>query len=449
MPCHGGHRVARSKTQEHTAGIRAPMGLPPRTVFLYDEGIPPDGPVLRLLEPGPQVTPVVVRQRLVAALEADLVGPFIAESHPGGGQEVLPLPPSRWYLTGFLAPQFDCAPDADDTDAVGELAAGSDSQAEDAGKEEIEAKRPHRFPASMGLSVFLPAPAPGTATDHIEVELTYAEYIKEDIAEDNENKARVGWRRVPHSPPKFNVPLDPRVLGGPDGFRWPEATGLRIRGELRSTDIDGLPPGARVLSLFLVNERPPRDRDRDLDFIFQVRLVLRYPQGFLSRPNRRGEDGKDDDQRILALTFRDRFEWAVGHNTSVDIPRPDADHAVRELRTTQIPCYEVRGVRHEDARDKIGIEITEMRQFAGLDGPGLVRALSPLVEAYGAWIERQRYAPLRDKLAEIRDPLMEEAEGIRKRIRAGIELLAADAEVREAFKLANLAMHAQALQADR
>lgn len=46
-----------------------------------------------------------VRQNLVNALNADFVGPFISDGLPGGGQEVLPLPPSRWYLTGFLAPQ--------------------------------------------------------------------------------------------------------------------------------------------------------------------------------------------------------------------------------------------------------------------------------------------------------------------------------------------------------
>ena len=49
-----------------------------------------------------------VRAALVAALEADLVGPF----DPASGHEVLPLPPSRWYLTGFLAPQFGRAPEA-------------------------------------------------------------------------------------------------------------------------------------------------------------------------------------------------------------------------------------------------------------------------------------------------------------------------------------------------
>src|SRR5262249_9678185 len=44
-----------------------------------------------------------VRKRLVEALEADLVGPFVPDTHPQGGQEILPLAPSRWYLTGFLA----------------------------------------------------------------------------------------------------------------------------------------------------------------------------------------------------------------------------------------------------------------------------------------------------------------------------------------------------------
>ena len=394
------------------------------------------------------MTPADVRKRLVEALEADLVGPFIAEGHPGGGQEVLPLPPSRWYLTGFLAPHYDRAPDGDDTDAVGELGAGSESQAEDAGNDEPDAKRKNRFPASMGLSVFLPPPAAG-APGHIEVVVAYAEYIKEEVAEDNEKKAKVGWRRVPHGPYTVQVPLDPRVLASRDGVRWPEATGLRLRGELRTTEIDGLPPGARVLSLFLVNERPPLDRDRDLNFIFQVRLTLRYPRGFLARPNRRGEEAADDDQRVLALMFRDRYEWAVGHNTSVDLPSPGPDGGVRELRTTQLPRYEVLSVDHVRDPAKIGIEVLGMRELASLDGPGLTRALTPLVDAYGAWIERQRYADLDPRLDPTRRSLMDRASDTKDRMAEGIALLAADAEIREAFKIANLAMHAQALQADK
>jgi len=52
------------------------------------------------------MTPEDVREHLMNALQADLVGPFLREGQPGAGEEVLPLPPSRWYLTGFLAPQL-------------------------------------------------------------------------------------------------------------------------------------------------------------------------------------------------------------------------------------------------------------------------------------------------------------------------------------------------------
>ena len=46
-------------------------------------------------------SPSELREQLIRALEADLIGPFDPES----GEELLRLPPSRWYLTGFLAPQ--------------------------------------------------------------------------------------------------------------------------------------------------------------------------------------------------------------------------------------------------------------------------------------------------------------------------------------------------------
>lgn len=58
-------------------------------------------------------TSEAVRSELVKALEADLIGPFLPEGHPGAGEEVLPLPPSRWYLTGFLAPQSARTPNPD------------------------------------------------------------------------------------------------------------------------------------------------------------------------------------------------------------------------------------------------------------------------------------------------------------------------------------------------
>lgn len=84
--------------------------------------------------------PVDVRAHLLTALEADLIGPFqlgapgITATDAHTLPEILPLPPSRWYFTGFLAPEHQREPDKDDLDSHGgEFAAGSESQAEDAG----------------------------------------------------------------------------------------------------------------------------------------------------------------------------------------------------------------------------------------------------------------------------------------------------------------------------
>lgn len=384
-------------------------------------------------------TPVEIRQRLVEALEADLIGPFVPDGHPQGGQEILPLPPSRWYLTGFLSPQGGRAPDPDDKDSNdGELAAGEDKQAEDAGSDEPEPKRPVRFPASMGLSVFLP---PGQ-DDEIAVEVWYADYDKVEVAIDHEDKKKTGWKRVPHGPVRVPVPLDPVVLA--KGVLVPQSRGLVLQGELRTTAMDGLQPGTRVLSLFLVNQRTPLDKDRDLNFAFQVRLALHCDKGFLCRPNRRGEDGSDDDQRVLALTFRDHMEWAVGHNTSVEKPNVTAGK-VTELRTNQLPAYEVPTVVPRTFDDVT----TGMAQLAKLSGAPLANALTPLVDAYAAWIEDQKHESLdRPALEETRSDLMHKAERCRQRIVEGIALLGKDEQVLRAFQYANMAMHVSAMQTD-
>ncbi len=391
-----------------------------------------------------------VRARLLGALEADLVGPFAlgtpgtspADAHASA--EVLPMPPSRWYFTGFLTPEGQRAPEKDDLDSHGgELGAGSDTQSEDAGTTDPEPARPIRFPASMGLSVYLP-PAPAGPPDTLDVELTYADYDPVEIAEDTEDKKKVGWKRVPHGPLRFPVTLDRATLLA--GVLVPGAVGLRIVGELRTTSMEGLGGDARVLSLWLVNNRPVYERERDRAMIFQVRMALYYAPGFRWRPNRRGEDApSDDDPRVLALLFRDCKEWAVGHNTSLLQPEPDADGKVRTLVTTQLPRYEVPAVKH---REIDGLTLG-MADLAKMDGRGLARALAALPAAYAGWLDKQRGRHLdRQALEETRDQLVKKGDEVKARIAAGIALLASDATVCEAFQLANQAMHVAALQAD-
>lgn len=385
-----------------------------------------------------------IRTQLVRALHADLVGPFLPEGYPGAGEEVLPLAPSRWYLTGFLAPQSGRLPDVDDADSQEGGEEGTDSKAEDAGSHEPDSKRRQHFPASMGLSAFLP-PGPVDGSDHIEVEVSWADYVPEDISEDHSDQTKKGWKRLPRGPYTVQVPLDGEVLSSKQGVRWPESTGLCFRGELRTTDMEGLAAGTRVLSLFLVNDRAALDRDRDTNFAFQVRFSMRYPGGFVARPNRRGEDANHYDHRVLALLFRKKFEWAVGHNTSVQQPVPDEHGRVTELATTQLPTYAVKGVRHQTIQ---GVT-TGMLELSEMDGAALGNALTPLLDEYANWIQKQRDAYLeRDELSKTRGILMDEATRAQKRMAEGIRLLEETPRVRDAFKMANLAMHVAAKQAD-
>lgn len=148
-------------------------------------------------------------------------------------------PPFPWYLTGFLAPSGGRAPDVDDLDSLsGEAVAGSQSTADDAGSEEPEAKQRSFFPASMGLSVFLPPALPGstTAADFLEVVVSYAYYDDVEIADDKEHKKSTAWKRVPVEPITVRVPLDPEALKKGVPVR---RNSLVLRGELRTTSSVG------------------------------------------------------------------------------------------------------------------------------------------------------------------------------------------------------------------
>src|SRR5260370_18016391 len=101
------------------------------------------------------MTSAEIRDGLVEALELDLVGPEPARQYEN---ETLPIPPSRWYLTGYLVPFM--APESqrrevtadDELDLIG-ATTGTD---DDAPPERASARKVY-FPSSIGLSVLVPS----------------------------------------------------------------------------------------------------------------------------------------------------------------------------------------------------------------------------------------------------------------------------------------------------
>lgn len=378
-----------------------------------------------------------VRAQLVEALEADLIGPFYPEDHEGPTDEVLPLPPSRWYLTGFLAPQSD--PDTYDPTSQEELGAGPDEDEEESAGDEPEPKQKHRFQSSMGMSVLLPPPRDDPET--IRVSLEFAEYVKEAREVPGKRRPRTVWRRVPQPRKTVGLTVTAEAVG--KGVMVPDSPGIWVMGKLETAEAPGLDEGTRALSLFVVNRRavdgkPPFDEQ----YIFQVAMQVEYERGLVARPNRQGEHARDWDDRVADLQFRDRFEYAVGHGVSVDVP--DGQDPVTLVRTAWMPRHEVRRVvTHSEP----GVE-TRMEVLGDLaDGDAARAALTPLVAAYGTWLDGQAKTPLDSKARrEARDELIKQARQAKDRIARGIECLASDPEVLEAFRLANRAMAQSSLQ---
>lgn len=158
-----------------------------------------------------------MRAHLVDALHADLVGPFDGDP---SSDEVLRLPPSRFYLTGFLAllgARLAGDP-ADDEDFAG----GSDTDDDEHSEAASEPKVPRLLPASIGMSVLLPA----GEGDAVQLVVHYAEYLPGSATEPSEDTSRPPqqWQRYPRRPVRLSVPLDAARLA--KGEEIPGSEGL-------------------------------------------------------------------------------------------------------------------------------------------------------------------------------------------------------------------------------
>lgn len=119
------------------------------------------------------------RKHLLGALRADLIGPYDPET----GDEVLRLPPLRWYLTGFLIPEGMAMSEAAISgDEDEELDAGDDREQDTEGSNEPGTKQRPYLPSSVGLSVLLPVTDAGPQT--VIIEVAWGEYVARTTTEE-------------------------------------------------------------------------------------------------------------------------------------------------------------------------------------------------------------------------------------------------------------------------
>jgi hypothetical protein len=406
-------------------------------------------------------------------LRRDLVGPDVFADDFDLARELLTERPSRWYLTGFIAPEEGDGPASNDTaDEQGLLGEDVDGEgepppdpvigggrAEDNGDPDPGAGGRRVLPTSLGLTVLL-----HPDIREIEAVITWGDYQAEPplppevlVDESARQPAGLRWRRQPRAVQmKLAVPPDgpaasaalvpdsaaPQLAGG----------GLALVPHTRTYDVrqpDGTTERVRALTVVLVNRRRrPGRYFLDVACAFQVRLELRSAQGFMPRRDLSGHWSEDPDRRLADLQYCDVMEFAVGRASSAGWTL-DPDNVVRSTWTDPLPAAEVERVAPNEAIGGVewGMESLAALAMAGPDG--LLKALEMLPQHYSDWITTQA-----DSVASIRGPRRQETAvrlvaAMRKahgRIRAGIALLGSDVRARLAFAATNEALARAARQ---
>jgi hypothetical protein len=344
------------------------------------------------------MTSVEVREGLVDALELDLLGPEPGSKHES---ETLPMPPSRWYLTGYLVPFM--APESqrlevtadDELDLIG-TTGGTD---DDAAPERASARKVF-LPSSIGLSVLVSA-----ETKSLHVTAQWGDYkLLEDARGSKEGKGEGKgnggsgksvqyWRRNQRAE-TLEVPL-PSANGKSTFKEVPNSKGLRIVTSVRTVRMTRsgdaseplLPEGTRAVAVFLVNYRPPApDERKDEALIFQACLKVHSDQSFVERPNLRGFDTDDWDERVADLQYRDVYEFAVGHGVATKATKSD-DGQCHEVATEWMPTADVEKIEPALAA---GVELSMEALSTIGSSAEMQQKLNGLVSGYSAWIRAQR-----------------------------------------------------------
>lgn len=402
-----------------------------------------------------------VRATLVDALNLDLVGPT-PDDLPHA-EEIVPQPPSKWYLTGFLAPfgaSVEVRSDDGAEDDLPEEIATRDS-GEDSQNPDKPAARRALYPSSMGLSVLLSGP-----TTEVEVVATWGDYHPlpdlEGEASDETDMRSAGsldesfdgdkaegddpdapkrkkkaerWQRQPQRA-TLTVNVEPQ--DEPVEVALPGGCGMSVVITSRLVkDSPRFDSGTKAVSIFLVNYRPATSGDRDATFAFQTHLRLRCPEGFVPRPDPRGVSTTDWDDAVAAVQYRHDYEYAVGHNVSALVAMPKAGERCTEVETTWIPVAEVPRVAPTSPQ---GVQLG-MEALAQATDAATVRGMvGAIVTEYRAWIAAQRTVVMPNQgAADVAKALMDRATTACNRMEEGLQALA-DPKVLMAFQIANRAI---------
>lgn len=312
-------------------------------------------------------TSVQVRSKLVEALQIDLIGPTSDDQQYA--EEKLIQAPSKWYLTGFLAPVGvpleQKSDDAFEEELDQEM--GNVSAEDNVVTETISAKKAP-FPSSMGLSFLV-----SEQVHEIEAQISWGDYFE---FENGDDPKKINTSELPKLtssssitisvPSQSNVFLDSNLDQDSNNINDKETkslddkitegrklssgknqattlwerksqhfslkiplhttsskknidvgnSGLKLVVINRSLKSNAFAHGTRSVSVFLVNYRTVLpDQSPDSAFVFQASLTLQCLQGFIPRTDLRGTYNEnhgishEQDLNPVIANTQSRYDW--------------------------------------------------------------------------------------------------------------------------------------------
>lgn len=357
------------------------------------------------------------RSDLVDALYRDLVGPLPTDPQ----DEIISDPPITRYVAGILYPQ-----EAEAIDPAHDLGDVQDEDDEGTYADPPVAMANIRYPSSMGLTFGIDT----AQTSEVSVAVRTAKYEPLDA-----EGAPTRWQRIPldYKPIPIRV-QKPNPLGHADIDE-----NLQVVFRVRAADANGI---AAVTVVLVNNKIRPERGHRDGSAFFQSRIEVTAKPGeapFVARP-KRTETGPDEDVNSNRLLYRHRAAIAVGHGCSVEWTPDSADsHRAGRVITAILPTYEL---LLSDSNPDIPTDSLSMERLSGSNRDFALAGLDTMINSYDRWIDTL-VAQITSLNAGLRAAAERHIAGCREasqRMRAGLVQLRSNADVWDAFRLANRAM---------
>jgi hypothetical protein len=401
----------------------------------------------------PDGTSFTVRENLVDILERELLGPI------HGPEELLPFSPRSQYLIGHIAPvrltglasgpddpdggteRGDLVEARSDGEAVSEVrgvpAFAADEHEADTDDDDAEDRAPKQglmIPASMGLRFQVPL-------DLEAFTVTASWGIYETVQTDKLTKAGRPIRhfqRIPIEEPR-TIQLDDLKTG--------QITTIPLRDTicLRLDRYDDPIFGRVLIEIALCNDRETPMPIPIGMWMFQTRLYVDAggAEVFLPVCDVLEQHWPEHDLEVqrLNLQYRNRLEYAIGRTCSVDWTVEKGSRRASAVWTMWLPVAETAQTRAQEVEGAL----RSMDALATATGEQLRSGLEPLIAGYGEWLAGQQVAAaeLPEHLRETADLALVEARRAHKRLQAGLEHVASDAEALRCFQFMNAVMRDQ------